>query len=269
MDNRQSLFETIQTIACVRSASTAKWCPEPSVLERFPDNVTDAVIEHVAFCPLCRRNLQILHFGKAFTASDRSPDLERILRRLRGIARWSVIRDRIRSIAIDPFLIFPEAQLTAVRLAEPTSPAMTLTVFEINLTDLPQLSSSGLRIDRLQKDRDSNKFLLGISGFDPELAGSEVRFGLTRQNAVLAACRISSTSHEWSMTEIEHKLQKAFQRSGKPSIRLDRLIRSTAWFEGSIQPDNSGAHLHLTCPDSLSSLFFRNDVWSIMLVSKP
>lgn len=269
MSDLKLLFGAFRQIVLKQQGRMIDSCPEPEIIAKFPEGIPDSIAEHIAFCPTCRMTLQIIQNGRVFAEEDRVPDWERIQRRLNRSAHWVLLKERIRSITRIPLEIIPVCSMVPVRLADPTVTELTLTIFEINLTERPCLSKDSLKVTRLEQDRDQDQFNLEISGFDPALAGAEARLGLARQEIYLTACGYRSTCREWDLSQIEMKLQYGLSRQGGLSGRFNNLIRDTVWFEGIIETGVTGTTLLITAPEMLSELFLRRDVWSMLLVSQP
>ena len=237
----------------------------------IPHNASDSVVTHVAFCPACQQRLQILHTGTIFTETDSEPNWDLLLKQLKLAARWSTMKRKISSVFNNPLALFPDLDTAPVRLAKLTPSSITMTIFEINLTMEPTLSSTGLTITPFQQNSESDTFMIEISGFLPELHGAEIQLGFARKQSYLAACNYRINTLDWDLLKIEKQLQRAYTRSSSPSKRLSKLIDNSVWITGTLRAQtdsNNDVRLILTPSDS-ASLFFRNDVWAMLLVGKP
>jgi len=265
MNDWTDIFAAIRRAAVILDARSRSACPDLRGLE--PSELPDELTIHIAFCPECRERLQVMHRGKRVADTSTEPNWNRMLRRLGRAARWILLTERIRGVTGIPDGLLPEMLPARVRLAGRETAGITLTIFEINLTELPELSTDGLEIEQFGETGGSGDSQLVIRGFRPELEGAPVRLGLARSTTCLDLCGVRTENREWDLSGIEHKLQKAFLRKGRPSRRLQRLIDTTAWLDGRISSGTGGPRLVLTPPAALTSLFLRDDIWTMLLVS--
>jgi hypothetical protein len=267
MNNRDSLFEAIRNAAAIRREQAGTGCPDSETLKSFSTDLPDDLAVHLAFCPACRKQIQILNTGHAHSETIPNPNWNRMLRRLDRAAHWTVLTDWICSVTGIPDMLRPETLPAVARLAEHEAPETKLTVFEINLTSFPNLSSTRLEVTRFGDIDGSGTTRLIISGFRPELVNASVRMGLARSHSYLDLCGYRKDTRDWDLHRIENRLQKAFLLKGQRSRPLQRLIGESAWLDGRITTGPAGIQLTLTPPESLAGLFLRKDIWAMLLVS--
>jgi hypothetical protein len=262
-----NLFRVLRDISRQQQQAVSGMCPERKRSALFPEDVSNKILEHVAFCPDCHRRLQILNTGSAYTARETEPDWERLLKRIRMSAHWERIKERMQRLSRELTAIFPDIQMVAMRQNDAVTEEKTIIIFEINLTELPGLSPGNLSITRLEHKPENECCIIEITGFYPELAGAGARLGISRRSSIVDACgKQVSSPHD--LRRIETRLQEGFEQQNGPPETFDRLIEDTVWLDGNLERYRDGARLVLRCSEQVSSLFFRSDVWSMLLVFK-
>lgn len=267
MNNPEDVFDAIRRMADIRSRASHSGCPDLKKLNAASDNLPADIVAHIAFCPMCRKELQVLNSGAPFSEKKYEPNWNRMIRRLRLAARWNLLTTRIRSVTGIPDALQLEAIPAMTRLAELDGPSTAITVFEVNLTAFPSLSTCGLEVSRFGVTDADGMTQLVLHGFRPDLTGSAARLGVARASSYLELCGYRKEGCEWDLQGIEQKLQAAFLREGPPTRRLQRLISNSAWIDGRITAEPNGAQLILTPPESLTGLLLRSDIWTMLLVS--
>jgi hypothetical protein len=260
-------FELLRVIARQKQRSVADACPGVAFPAGFPESASQETVEHVAFCPVCQKRLQILNSGSVYTDVEPEPDWEKLLKRIRMLAHWKQIKERIQRFTRDISVVFPDIQLAATRQGEESVEECKLIIFEVNLTSLSNLSPCNLAISRLQHDSENRRFIIEISGFYPQLAGAGARLGIARKDSIVNACGNQLTQKD-NLLQIEKALVHGFEQQNGPPDTFNRLIEDAVWLDGILESAASETRLVLRCPAHVSSLLFRKDVWSILLISK-
>lgn len=260
-------FELLRVIARHKQQSVAEACPGVAFPTDFPENASHQTVEHVAFCPVCQKRLQILNSGSVYTDVKLEPDWEKLLKRIKMLAHWKQIKERIRRFARDVSVVFPDVQSADTRQGEDSVEECKLIIFEVNLTSLSNLSPCNLAISRLQHDSENRRFIIEISGFYPQLAGAGARLGIARKDSIVNACGNQLTQKD-NLLQIEQILVRGFEQQNGPPDTFNRLIEDAVWLDGNLENARSETRLVLRCPAHVSSFLFRKDVWSILLVSK-
>ncbi|MBN1298033.1 hypothetical protein JXA80_14740 [bacterium] len=277
MIEKEALFSAIDRVARDGMGDEPSPCPGWDLPASFPDGASQELIRHVAFCPMCRMRLHLRHTGMAASVIAESPDWSKMVRRLARYARWSTITAAIRHPAESlteimakgfPGQVAMAWESPGTRRAQPGFPGLSLTIFEVNLTAMEQLSSQGLTAGVVPASEHPGGRAIRISGFHPALSGAEARLGLASRSAFLSACDLRPDSETWNLIKIEQRLQRGFQRSGALSRRMSRLIADTVWLEGVLAAPNAPViELCIDVPDPLSGWVYRGDVWMILIVS--
>jgi phage pi2 protein 07 len=262
-----NLFRVLRDISRQQQQAVLDMCPGMESVAGSQENISDRMMEHIAFCPACRKHLQILNTGSVYTALEHEPDWERLLKRIKMSAHWERIKERMQRLSRELTAIFPDIQMVAMRQNDAVTEEKTIIIFEINLTELPGLSPGNLSITRLEHKPENECCIIEITGFYPELAGAGARLGISRRSSIVDACgKQVSSPHD--LRRIETRLQEGFEQQNGPPETFDRLIEDTVWLDGNLERYRDGARLVLRCSEQVSSLFFRSDVWSMLLVFK-
>ena len=230
------------------------------------DECSQDKIEHIAFCPACRKKLHLQLQGKSFSERIGEPDWDRLLKKISRAARWEFLKDKIANFIAFPFEPFPEVAAVHVRSSETSAFQLHISIFEINLTEYPQLSDTGLGVSEMAYNEETGGFDMVIGGFNPGLEGMETRMALAFRDDVLQACRIRSGSELSDLQDIEKKLQKMIVNPGRMARQLDQMLKKSLWISGRVEADNQTARSAFKIPSAWTGPLLQDGFWAILLV---
>lgn len=268
MNNQKKIHQAILTLQNRQSDPMKTPCPDPAQLSDLLETAPYSVVVHVAFCKSCQQKLQVINTGKVFVQHPVKPDLSKILRRLRRHAHWSNLKQHISNVLNTPHTLFPQPAFSTVRSGNDETMATNLTVFEINLSPVTNLSRQGLSIAFIPPQNQDTTYQLQIDGFVAELANVDVCLGISGRKSFLKACNYRTGTQDWDLSQIEQRLQRGFRRAGKLTRRLEKLLQETIWIDGILSGNTktgeSVAMLNLS--EEQMALLNRTDIWAMLLI---
>ena len=140
-------------------------------------------------------------------------------------------------------------------------------IFEVNLASEHRTGLSGLRNSGFIREPQSDRMILKLSGFRPELAGHQALFIMVPKPVVYELSGMENLNNEETLLHIEKHLQDVISENELDNAAMKRLRDTCRVLTGNLISEEAEVTLTIRFSDGFWPMANHPDTWFILIIS--